>query len=124
MTMKKLTPKTVLALVMTGLIAAAGVTVSQADDDKGEAAKKLQLFSQAKISLTEAIKIAEQKIGGKALEAELEDKAGTVQFEVEVVKDGILHEAMIDAKTGQVLKVALEDGDDDDKDEKSGHDKE
>ncbi|MBT9099927.1 PepSY domain-containing protein [Methylovulum psychrotolerans] len=121
--MKKLTPKTVLALVMTGLIAAAGVTVSQADDDKGEAAKKLQLFSQAKISLTEAIKIAEQKIGGKALEAELEDKASTVQFEVEVVKDGILHEAMIDAKTGQVLKVALED-DDDDKDEKSGHDKE
>ena len=92
-------------VIMTGTVA----NVAQAGESKEKEAKELQLFSQAKISLTEAIKAAEQKTGGKAMEAEVDDESNTVQFEIEILKDGKIHEVMVDGKTGKVLKVSLDD---------------
>ncbi|ESS73807.1 hypothetical protein MGMO_9c00030 [Methyloglobulus morosus KoM1] len=68
----------------------AGTTVNlaQAGESKEKEAKELQLFSQAKITLSEAIKAAEHKTGGKAMEAEIDDESNSIQFEVEVLKDG------------------------------------
>jgi uncharacterized membrane protein YkoI len=43
------------------------------------------------------------------MEAEINDESTTVQFEIEVLKDGKVHEVMVDGKTGKVLKVSLED---------------
>ena len=97
------------ALIAIVIITGAFANVAQAGESKEKEAKELQLFSQAKISLTEAIKAAEQKTGGKALEAELDDESNTVQFEIEVLKDGKIHEVLIDGITGKVLKVSLED---------------
>ena len=92
------------------LIAGAFASEAQADESKGrEDAKELQLFSQAKISLTDAIKAAEQKTGGKAFEAELNDESDIVQFEIEILKDGKIHDVLVDGKTGKVLKVSLDD---------------
>jgi uncharacterized membrane protein YkoI len=92
-------------------IAIAGGTLSlaQASEKEDKEAKELQLFSQATISLQDAIKAAEQKTGGKAMEAEIDDESAAVQFEVEIVKDGKVHEVIVDGKTGKVLKVSLED---------------
>jgi uncharacterized membrane protein YkoI len=90
-----------------------------AGNSKDKEAKELQLFKQASISLLDAIKAAEDKTGGKAIEAEINEKSAAVQFEVEVLKDGQVHEVMVDGKTGKVLKVALED----DADEISENDK-
>jgi len=101
--------KILISLISIGLIAGTGITLTQASESKSDEAKELQLFSQAKISLVDAIKVAEQKTGGKALEAELDDDAQAVQFEVEIVKDGKVHEVKVDGKTGEVLKVALEE---------------
>jgi uncharacterized membrane protein YkoI len=98
--------KAIIAMV---ILAGAFANLAQAGESKEKEAKELQLFSQAKISLTEAIKAAEQKTGGKALEAELDDESDTVQFEIEVLKDGKIHEVKVDGKTGLVLKVSLED---------------
>jgi len=98
-----------VTLLTIGLTTGAGVTITQAAVSKNDEAKELQLFSQAKISLSEAIKAAEQKTGGKALEAELDDEAKTVQFEIEIVKDGMIHKVMVDGKTGHVLNAALDD---------------
>ena len=42
------------------------------------------------------------------MEAELDDESNTVQFEIEVLKDGKIHEVMVDGKTGKVLKVSLD----------------
>jgi uncharacterized membrane protein YkoI len=92
-------------VIMTGMAA----NVAQAGESKEKEAKELQLFSRAKISLTEAIKAAELKTGGKALEADLDDESKTVQFEVETVKDGKIHKVMVDGETGHVLKVSLDD---------------
>jgi len=98
--------KVMLAMVIiTGTVA----NIAQAGESKEKEAKELKLFSQAKISLTEAIKAAEQKVGGKAMEAEVDDESNTVQFEIEVLKDGKIHEVKVDGKTGKVLKVSLDD---------------
>jgi uncharacterized membrane protein YkoI len=92
-------------IIMTGT----AVNMAQAGESKEKEAKELKLFSQAKISLTEAIKAAEQKVGGKAMEAEVDEESNAVQFEIEVLKDGKIHEVKVDGKTGKVLKVSLDD---------------
>jgi len=90
-------------------IAGTAVNLAQASDSKEKEAKELVLFSQAKINLIDAIKAAEHKTGGKAMEVEVNDESNTVQFEIEVIKDGKVHEVMVDGITGKVLKVSLED---------------
>jgi uncharacterized membrane protein YkoI len=100
--------KTLLVMLATILITGIAVNAAQAGESKEKEAKELKLFNQAKITLTEAIKAAEQKTGGKAMEAEVDDDSNTVQFEVEVLKDGKIHEVIVDGLTGKVLKVSLD----------------
>jgi uncharacterized membrane protein YkoI len=101
---------TILTAIFTIALMIVTVTnVAKAGESKDKEAKELKLFGEAKISLCEAIKAAEQKVGGKAMEAELDDESETVQFEIEVLKDGKIHEVLVDGKTGKVLKVSLED---------------
>ena len=107
--MNKQHNKILTALLAMVIMTATAANVAQAGESKEKEAKELKLFSEAKISLTEAIKVAEQKVGGKAMEAELDDESNTVQFEIEVLKDGKIHEVMVDGKTGKVLKVSLDD---------------
>ena len=101
--------KTLTAMLAMVIMTGTAVNLAQASESKNEEAKELQLFSQAKISLQDAIKAAEQKTGGKAMEAELNDKSDTVQFEVDVVKEGKIYEVIVDGKSGHVLKVSLDD---------------
>ena len=107
--MNKQHHKILTALFTMAIMTATAVNVAQAGESKEKEAKELKLFSEAKISLSEAIKAAEHKVGGKAMEAELDDESNTVQFEIEVFKDGKIHEVIIDGITGKVLKVSLED---------------
>lgn len=110
--------KTLSVLLMTVMMAGAAVNTAQAGDSKEKDAKEILLFNQAKITLSDAIEAAQQKTGGKAIEAEVDDEAGTIQFEVEVIKDGKVHEVKVDGISGKVLKVALADeaAEDDEKD--------
>jgi uncharacterized membrane protein YkoI len=104
-----------LTSILAAILATAVTTAeAQAEDSGGKEAKELHLFSQATLSLSDAIKAAEQKTGGKVLEAELDDDSSTPRFEVEVVKDGRIHEVLVDGKTGEVIKVSLEEDDDSD----------
>ena len=107
--MSKQHNKFLTALCATVIMAGISMNLAQASESKEKEAKELQLFSQAKISLTDAIKAAEHKTGGKAMEAEVDDESSTVQFEIEVLKDGKVHEVKVDGITGKVLKVSLED---------------
>jgi uncharacterized membrane protein YkoI len=90
-------------IIITGMAANA----AQAESKENEA-KEIKLFNLAEITLTEAIKAAEQKTGGKAMEAEVDDESNTVQFEVEVLKEGKILEVIVDGLTGKVLKVSLD----------------
>ncbi len=107
--MNKQHNKILTALFTLLITASAAANVAQASESKDKEAKELTLFSQAKISLIDAIKAAEQKTGGKALEAELDDESSTVQFEIEIIKDGKIYEVIVDGTTGNVLKVSLDD---------------
>jgi uncharacterized membrane protein YkoI len=107
--MNKQHNKILTATLAMVIMAGTAVNMAQAGESKEKEAKELQLFSQAKITLTDAIKAAEHKTGGKAMEAEVDDESSTIQFEVEVLKDGKVHEVMVDGITGKVLKVSLED---------------
>lgn len=72
-------------------------------DDESEHAAGID---SAKISLAQAVNLAEQQVGGKAYEAVFENKHGKMHFEIAVAKDKTPHEIIIDAATGQVVKTA------------------
>jgi hypothetical protein len=68
-----------------------------------------------KVSLTDARKIALQRVPGKITDQELEKEKGRLQYAFEIVTaDGKEFDVEIDAITGEILKVEDEDDDDDD----------
>ncbi|MDD9908703.1 MAG: PepSY domain-containing protein [Ahrensia sp.] len=89
--------------------AIAANTASDADNEKAEIAAAMN----AKVSFTDALKIAETETGGKVLEAGIEVEDGkTAFYEVETIKaDGTEQEVQIDATTGKVIKVSMDDDD-------------
>jgi len=95
--------------LFTILIIGSTVNLAQAAKSNDKEAKEIQLFNQASITIQDAIKAAEHKTGGKAMEAEINDESTSAQFEIEILKDGKVHEVIVDGKTGTVLKVSLED---------------
>ena len=75
---------------------------------------KFMTFQQAaKITMVEAITIAEQTTGGKSTEAEFELENGIALYEVEVLMaDGSEVELEIGAQSGEILSQKIEDEDD------------
>ncbi len=71
----------------------------------------IRLLNEAKLSLVDAIKAAENNIGGKAIEASLDDDAWKPAYEISVVKDNRIFDVQIDAIEGKVLG-SREDNDD------------
>lgn len=90
----------------------AGATTSSLMDSRSAQASKvtkdLRLLEEAKISLTEAIQIAEKHVGGKAIEADLDRENGKAVYDVSVIKAEREHEVRLDAVTGDVLRVKEE----------------
>ncbi len=68
-----------------------------------DTAKDVQRLSEAKITLVDAIGIAEKHIGGQAIDADLDSDFGKVVYDVSVIKDAAEHEVRIDAITGEVI---------------------
>lgn len=69
--------------------------------DKNEA----QRLTETKISLTEAIAIAEKNQGGQAYDASLDDDGLGLNYEVDVVVGDKTFEVEVDAVSGEVGKV-------------------
>ena len=79
-------------------------------EDRDELAK----LTTSPTTLAAAVATAEQQVGGKAIEAGVEDKDGNIVFKVDVAKDKTVQKVMIDAMNGKVLKVAAsKDGEQD-----------
>lgn len=64
---------------------------------------ELQALEASKISLSDAIALAEKEIGGKAVEAGIDDDSLKPEIEVSVVKDGKFYDVRIDAEKGVVI---------------------
>ncbi|MFQ5715688.1 MAG: PepSY domain-containing protein [Nitrospinales bacterium] len=88
-----------LSLLTVAIFIASGFGTAFASD----ASEDAQALSAAKVGIRAAITIAENHVGGKAYEAELETEKGKTLYEVEVIKNGKEFEVTIDPVTGMVL---------------------
>jgi uncharacterized membrane protein YkoI len=69
------------------------------EEDRAELAG----LQQATVALAQAVDAAEKSIGGKAMNAGLEETNGKVVYEISVVqKTGFVKKVMVDPKTGQL----------------------
>jgi uncharacterized membrane protein YkoI len=68
-------------------------------------------FAKARISLTQAIAIAEQSAGGRAAKAGFEHTNQKRTYEVAIVKDGKVMDVRVDADTGNVISSSDDDDD-------------
>lgn len=110
--------KHLIAALAAGTIAAGALGGAvYAKELRDTPTDEVQIMSTAKVTMTQAIAAAEQATGGKAVGSGIEDQAGTVHFEVTVLKDTTRHKVLIDTQTGQVVKTVVarkdHDGDDD-----------
>lgn len=65
--------------------------------------------SQARITIGQAILIAESEVGGEAVEAELEDEDGRLVYDVDVNTDEGKMEVFVDPENGAILSVSPDD---------------
>lgn len=72
---------------------------------------EINTLKQAKITLVDAIRAAEQHQGGRAFEASLDDDSFTPTYEVSLLAQEKLYDVRIDAVSGAVLSTR-EDKDD------------
>lgn len=77
---------------------------------------------QAKISLTQAIEIAEQHVGGKAIRAGLEDENGTPVYGIEVGSDLQTTDVKVDVSDGKILSAQADHEDEDREDQEQDDD--
>lgn len=78
------------------------------EQGKSEAQEKAEMAAAAKVTIHDAIKAATQKVRGKVIEAELEEKPRAT-WEVEVLTDdGKVMEVWVDVDTGAVVSVEEE----------------
>jgi len=107
-------------IVVVSVLAMAAATAALAGESRqGSEAHEAVAYEQVKMTLADAIALAERQTGGKAVEATLEQEHGTVSFEVEIMKDRAFQKVTIDARTGQVVSTKAdhdqeEDGEQDD----------
>lgn len=100
-------------MLSVGLLAG---TLAVADEND---TREMQALNAAKVSLTEAITLAQNVAEGVAVSAELDDEEAVPVYLVEVVSGGRDYEVRVDPGTGKVLDKQLDPEDDDDGD----HDK-
>jgi uncharacterized membrane protein YkoI len=93
-----------------------------ASADKKDAAER-EALRQAKISLNEAIAIAQKAVpGGTVIDTDLETTRGVVQYAIEIDdRDGI-KKVFIDLQTGDVTRTVSKKQDDDDDDDEDSDD--
>ena len=92
----------VLFTATAGLLLS-GAAIADRDD--------IRALADTKISLIEAIEIAQAHQGGIAYEAKLDDDSFSPEYEVDVVANDTIYEVTVDGVTGEVRKVK-EDHDD------------
>ena len=100
-------PAALAAFVVLGPMA--GFAVAAEHEDRAETSA----LQHAKVSLTDAIRTAEQRVNGKAIDAGLDHQNGNLRYEVEVLKDGAVQKMMVDAQSGQVMTASADQANED-----------
>lgn len=113
--------RTLTMIAVITLLVGSGWVVAHASEAGANDAPAA--LATARISLVEAISIAEQHVRGRAVQAELESEAGVPKFEAEVVGPGnAVYDVTVDAISGKVLDSKPDETDSEqDEDEKDAN---
>lgn len=93
-------------LEVTAGLAIALHALAASSDEPGQLSAQFVRAEQAKITIGQAILIAEKEVGGEAVEAEFEEENGRVYYDVDVRTRNGKIEVFIDPEDGAVLSVA------------------
>ena len=92
--------------------ASSGDILSHTTEDRDDTAEAQSLKERATVSREDAEQAALRRFPGEVQDSELDDEAGRVVYNVEILGDGgNLHEATVDAKSGDVLGSETESRD-------------
>lgn len=73
---------------------------------------------QTKLTLARAVAIAEESLRGRAVRAELEHTKEGLSYDIEIVADKtVVHDVVVDAQSGKVVRSNVDTSDDDDRDD-------
>jgi hypothetical protein len=114
MSYKHLVPATLAAILLLGSTVGAVYAGSNIN------AQEMTALKNAKISLAQAITGAEQKSGGKAINAGLNNENGAMTYGVEVVKNNAIQTVLVDMDSGQIVKVITADSEAENNTEQNG----
>jgi uncharacterized membrane protein YkoI len=103
-----------VSVLAMGTLGAVGAAYAK---DKELRTNDVAIMANAKITMAQAIATAEQETGGKAVGTGIEDQDGTVFLEVQVLKDNQSQSVLIDPQSGKVVKVAIDNEQDENDDE-------
>jgi Peptidase propeptide and YPEB domain len=105
--------------MMAGLLGAAAMASAGAAFGQATGKPPGEAPATARITMEQAIATAEQQVGGKAVETEMERRRdGASIFKVKVLQGNQTHKVLVDAQTGQVVRSVLDDEDDEDDDDR------
>lgn len=79
--------------------------------DADDMAQDARLLNRTKISITDAIRIAEQHKSGRGFSASLDDYDGTAIYSVTVIQGDKTFDVEIDALTGEIADIVSEEHD-------------
>lgn len=98
---------TLIGLAALATLSLAGVSaVAEQRDD----AQELQRLESSRMSLAEAIQVAEKQFNGKAVSASLDMKQATTTFVVEIMSAKGSQSVAVDTETGKLAIVQMKDG--------------
>ena len=106
---KPMTSRSVLKMLLAGVLATSAITSATAGDDKKKEHDVIRdaLRRGEVLPLTKVLAIAAQRVPGDIVEVELEDDDDrALVYEIKILTDaGRVREIKIDARTGAVLEI-------------------
>lgn len=94
--------------ILAGTAIALHAIAASSEENHGNAAQFADAI-EARVTIGQAISIAERHAGGEAVEAELERKGGRLIYDIDVeTADGDM-EVLVDTATGSVLGMSPDD---------------
>jgi uncharacterized membrane protein YkoI len=113
---RKLLSAALVGVLAVGAAGAALASMAKGADNDKEAPEMSDAaaLAKARVSLTQAIAAAEQKTGGRAVEAALEGEDDGLVFEVAVLNGSAEQEVIVDALSGAVKSVGPGESESDD----------
>lgn len=66
-------------------------------------AEEIAVWKEVKITLVQAIQVAEEHLHGQAIEANLDEDSFKPTYEISVVKEGRIYDVRVDGVTREIL---------------------